>query len=102
MVSDSVIRWRLRLRSSLEEVFRLLVTDDGRGRFWARTKQTGDAIDFHFPNGYRCRESILRCDALRRFELTYFGGRAVFELDSSDGATVLSLSHHDVAQCDWI
>jgi uncharacterized protein YndB with AHSA1/START domain len=89
------IVWRIHLRSSPEEVFRILSTPEGRTRFWSVSSEEEDeTIRFVFSNGQRLDSRVLERSAPHRFTLTYFGGsRASFELRSDgEGGTDLTLA----------
>jgi uncharacterized protein YndB with AHSA1/START domain len=93
------ITWRIHLAASSADVYRMLVTDDGRSRFWAESAiETDGAIVFQFPNGASWRGRILDSKSDRLFRLEYYGGTVVtFALDS-DGAsgTILTLTDDGV------
>jgi len=47
----NVIRWKLHLKSSPQDVYQLLSTNEGRARFWAESAIEQDGmIHFMFPN----------------------------------------------------
>ena len=85
-----VIRWRLHLRSPRDAVFQRLATDEGRASFWAEeAHQTGEFIEFRFPDGTRERSHILEVEPEARLVVEYFGARTAFELsDDKRGGTV--------------
>lgn len=98
-----VIRWRLHLRASPEQVYALLATAAGRARFWAESAAEHDgAIDFVFPGGQTWRGRILAQQPPDRFSVEYYGGsRATFDL-AADGAggTDLTLTDAGVPEAD--
>src|SRR5262245_64166950 len=77
------INWRLRLRSSPNEVYRMLSTDEGRALFWAESAiETDRAIDFIFPNGMRWRGRIVEDIPPKRYVVEYIGG-SITSFDNS-------------------
>jgi uncharacterized protein YndB with AHSA1/START domain len=96
------VRWRLRLASPPEQVWRSLATDEGRARFWGEEAVERDgAVAFRFPNGEAWSARILERDEPGRFALDYFGTPAVFVLEADGrGGTDLTLTHQ-VAK-DWL
>jgi uncharacterized protein YndB with AHSA1/START domain len=95
----AVIRWRVHLRSSPVEVYRLLATPEGRSRFWAYSAAERDGkIQFQFSNGQHLESTVFEKREPERFALSYFGGsRVTFELaaDGRDG-TDLTLTEENV------
>ncbi|MEM9302850.1 MAG: hypothetical protein AAGE01_12095 [Pseudomonadota bacterium] len=91
------VRWRIRLRSSPEAVFELLVTDAGRARFWARqTTSQGRAIHFEFADGTGLEARVLEYDPPRHFSLAYFEGNPVaFDLRAIAEGTELTVTEAD-------
>ncbi|MQA00811.1 MAG: hypothetical protein GEU80_16065 [Dehalococcoidia bacterium] len=92
--TTDTILWRLHLRSSPADVYRLLTTDEGRGSFWSEsTVETDCVVEFRAKNGNRWPARILEQTPPRRFVLEY-GGVTTFELeDDGDGGTDLTLTN---------
>jgi uncharacterized protein YndB with AHSA1/START domain len=91
----NVIRWRLHLRSPIEQVYRALSTDAGRASFWAESAVARDGvIHFVFPNDVTWDGAILEATPPNRYAVRYFGGSiATFELaDDGRGGTELTLT----------
>ena len=98
------ITWRLRLRSSLNEVYQMLSTNEGRARFWAESAiETDRAIDFVFPNGLRWRGRIVEQIPPKRYVVEYIGGSITsFDLeDDGSGGAVLTLRDVGVRAEEW-
>jgi uncharacterized protein YndB with AHSA1/START domain len=104
MTSERVsteICWRLHLSSSPGKVYQMLSTSGGRERFWAESAvETGDGIEFIFPNGQRWKARIVEQTPPRRYAIEYIGGSiATFELeDDGSGGTLLKLTDVGVAE----
>jgi uncharacterized protein YndB with AHSA1/START domain len=99
----AVIRWRIHLKTPMHRVFRVLTTDDGRGRFWAESAIEKDGtIDFRFPNGMTWCGEILESAPPRRFSVKYLGGSTVtFELANDGiGGTDVTLTDEGVPSAD--
>lgn len=96
------ITCRICLKSTSEEVFSLLTTDDGRSLFWAeRTVQEGNAIVFRFPNGDTLQSRVLETRPPRRFSLTYFNDSIVtFDLRDGTAGTDLRVQETELAVAD--
>jgi uncharacterized protein YndB with AHSA1/START domain len=102
-----VIRWRLHLASSLEEVHAILATDAGRARFWAESAvEREGVITFRFPNGSVYEGRVLASEPPSLFEVDYFDVPARFELEpDGSGGTDLTLTHdhrHPDTRPGWI
>ncbi len=84
----NIIRWKLHLHSSPQQVYDLLASNDGRAQFWAESAMELDHhIQFVFPDGQIWRGKILDSQPDRRFQVEYYGGsKATFTL-SGDGQT---------------
>lgn len=95
----NMIRWRLHLQSTIDEVYRALSTDAGRASFWAETAvQTENIIHFTFPNGFSWDAQILQADPPHRFAVQYIGNSVatfMLEEDGQDG-TDLTLTDEGV------
>lgn len=101
-MTTRAIRWKVAFKSPPERVYEALATDAGRRAFWAREASAGDGvIDFLFPNGQRERSRILGSEPPRRFEISYFGARTVFDVEPSGTGTVLTLTAVNVPESDW-
>lgn len=95
----NVIRWKLHLKSSPQDVYQLLSTNEGRASFWAESaiEQEG-MIHFVFPNQAQWKGKILENEPPHKFKLEYYGGSiTTFELDpdGSDG-TDLTLTDQSI------
>ena len=95
----NVIRWKLHLKSSPQNVYQLLSTNEGRARFWAESAIEQDGmIHFMFPNQAQWKGKILENEPPHKFKLEYYGGSiTTFELHpaGSDG-TDLTLTDQGV------
>ena len=87
------IRWKMHFASSREEVFRALVTADGRARYWAESAPEVDGrITFHILNYQPFSGRVLRKQESSLFAVEYFGTIVEFLLnDDGKGGTDLSL-----------
>lgn len=95
----NIIRWRLHLKSPIEEVYRALSTDEGRASFWAETAvQTNNIIHFVFPNGFTWDAQVLRAVPPHHFAVAYIGNSvATFTLaEDGHGGTDLTLTDEGV------
>lgn len=92
------IVWRLSLASSPEDVFRLLDTDEGRERFWARrSRATSDGFDLEFTGGVREHVILLERQPPRSMRILYFGAETELSLaPHPDGGCELEV----VCRCD--
>ena len=96
--SDKIV-WRIHLSSPKENVFDILATDGGRGRFWAeQTTELDGVIRFQFGSGLIFESKVLETSPPDRFSIEYFGGSQVsFDLDSDNaGGTDLTLTESGV------
>ncbi len=95
------IQWRLHLRSSITEVYRVLSTDRGRAGFWAESavEQNG-IIHFVFPNGFKWHGRILTAEPPTDFSVEYIGNSIVtFQLnDDGPSGTDLVLTDTGVPE----
>jgi len=99
----NTIKWRLHLKSPPAAVYEMLVTDEGRSRFWAESAvEAGGRIQFRFPNGQSWSGKLLERAAPGRFAVEYIGGSvATFELgDDGRGGTDLTLTDEGVSVGD--
>jgi uncharacterized protein YndB with AHSA1/START domain len=81
----------------------MVVTDEGRARFWAEAAiETNGIIQFRFPNGQEWRGRILERHPPHRFQVEYFGHSVTtFELaDDGTGGTDLTLTDAGVPAAD--
>lgn len=93
------IRWRLQLRSPIDEVYRALSTDAGRASFWAESAVERDGvIHFVFPGGVAWDGRVLEAVPPRRYSVLYYGNStATFALeDDGRGGTDLTLTDSGV------
>ena len=97
--SGHTLRWQLRLRAPVAEVFSLLTTDRGRETFWVeRSIQRGDQLEFQYPGGAKLVCLVLEHKKNERFTITYFDGtRVSFTLCDANGGTHLTLEQRDLA-----
>lgn len=98
-----IIKRRLHLKSPPSAVYEMLVTDEGRSRFWAEAAvEAGGRVHFRFPNGQRWSGRLLERVAPRRLAVEYIGGSvATFELeDDGRGGTDLTLTDEGVPAAD--
>ncbi len=97
------VEWRIHLRSSPQDVYRMLETDEGRARFWAESamEHRGE-IHFQFPNGMRWRGKVLEAKPPHRFAVDYLGHNAVtFVLrEDGEGGTDLFLTARSSSEED--
>lgn len=95
-----IIRWKLHLSSPPDIVYRMLSTDEGRGRFWAEsTEERGNTLIFNLLNEPRRIEgAVLERRPGERYKIEYFAGStAAFDLASDgSGGTDLSLTAEQV------
>lgn len=97
-------RWKLHIKTPLEEVFRALASDEGRAAFWADEAAERDGvIHFVFSNGVEHESRVLAREPPRLFSIEYFGGKAAFTL-APDGCfgCDLTLLHTGVPEDEWI
>jgi len=98
-----IIRWKLHLKSSTQEVYELLSTNEGRAGFWAESAAEQDGIiHFVFPNQAEWKGKILEAKPPHTFKVEYYGGSiTTFELNSdSSGGTDLTLTDQGVPADD--
>ena len=98
------IRWRIRLRSTPEDVFALLSTAEGRRRFWAESaEQHGSRIAFRFRSGEQWDAALLENAPPSRFRVSYLDGSTVSFVLVPDGAggTDLELTETGVSRANW-
>jgi len=96
---QDIIRWKLHLKSSPQEVHKLLSTNQGRASFWAESAVEQDGvIHFMFPNQAEWRGKILENEPAKRFKVEYYGGSiTTFELSpDGSGGTDLTLTDQGV------
>ena len=92
--TDDTVIWRVHLRSSPEQVYRLLTTDDGRASFWSKSAVERDGvIEFEAKNGNRWSCRIVEQNPSSRFAMEY-GGLTIFDLAADGrGGTDLTLTN---------
>ncbi|KAA3616853.1 MAG: hypothetical protein D8M58_17785 [Calditrichaeota bacterium] len=72
------IKWKVHFKSSRDKVFKMLITDDGRAKFWAESAvETDGHVDFIFPNGTQWRGKILERIENSVFSVKYIGDSKV-------------------------
>jgi len=93
-----VIKWRLHISSSPEQVFTLIASDSGRARFWAESAVEEDGnVQFKFVNGWEWRGEILKNQPPTHFSVNYFDSKTSFDLvGDGDGGTDLTLTDEGV------
>ncbi|MCY3412477.1 MAG: hypothetical protein INQ03_12640 [Candidatus Heimdallarchaeota archaeon] len=75
----------------METVYHFLTTDTGRSKYWAKTRESENEIEFTFPNGLVWKAEKINCVENSLFSIKYLGGSIVtFTLEKDDG-TDLSL-----------
>ncbi|HET6603006.1 MAG TPA: SRPBCC domain-containing protein [Xanthomonadaceae bacterium] len=96
------IHWRLHLASPPAKVWELLITDEGRMRFWCdHSRRLGDTIEMRFSNGCVEHAEVLAELPYERLALRYFGTTLSFELlPDGRGGTDLSVRHENVPEHD--
>lgn len=104
VVSPGVLRWRVILPASREQVFDVLMTDAGRCRFWAESSnQRGDRVDLRFADG---TGTVLEVRSVLRpatIEVRYFGTPTTFALQAlTPASTLLEVTADDVDPADQI
>jgi uncharacterized protein YndB with AHSA1/START domain len=103
-VAMRTITWKLHLKSSPAEVYRMLATPGGRQRFWAESAEEAEnQIEFHFSDGAVLRSRIITAEPDRELCVTYFdGSRVTFRLarDERDGTDLL-LTEDGVSEENW-
>ena len=89
------IIWRICCRSSPEDVYAMLATNEGRAKFWAESAvETDGAIGFRFINGEKTSGRILERTNPSRFCLEYFGSKVEFDLRrTASGGTDATLTN---------
>jgi len=95
----SMVRWKLRLKSSPQVVYDKLSTDEGRASFWAESAIEQDGvIHFVFPNQAEWKGRILKNEPPHLFKVEYYGGSiTTFKLDpDGSGGTDLTLTDRGV------
>jgi uncharacterized protein YndB with AHSA1/START domain len=101
--NPGMIRLKLHLKSSPQDVHHLLSTNEGRARFWAEaaTEQDG-VIHFVFPNQAQWKGRILANESPHTFKVEYYGGSiTTFKLESDgSGGTELTLTDQGVPEED--
>ena len=73
----NTIRWRLNLKSQVDQVYQMLSTDAGRASFWGESAIERDGcIHFVFPNRIRWEAEILKTNPPHHYEVRYFDNSA--------------------------
>jgi hypothetical protein len=81
METEKELHLKIYLKTTPENLFQKLTTDDEREKFWAeRSVETEGKISFTFPNGMIEHARIIRSIPDRIFEIEYFGSRVLFEI----------------------
>ncbi len=97
------ITWKIHLNSNPNEVFDLLVTSEGRVKFWSEKATEADGIiHFLFPNGQTYNSRILKNVRNKEFHLDYFDSLVKFQLEHAEnGGTDLTLTNENVPESDF-
>lgn len=101
--NPDAIRWRLHLKSPIENVFQTVATDAGRASFWAESAiEHEQVIHFIFPNGVTWDARILQNAPPHLYSVQYYGNSvATFMLEEdSQGGTDLTLTDTGVPSQD--
>jgi hypothetical protein len=73
--------WKIHLKSSPGEVFKLLSTRRGRESFWAESAEEIEGIiHFIFPNGESYESQIIKSIENQEFQVDYFNSKVTFKL----------------------
>jgi len=102
-LENGAIHWKLHLRASPEQVFRMVSTGSGRRQFWTeRAENVDGVIHFQFPNGLTWDGEVLRENPPHLYQVKYYGGsQASFYLQADgEGGTDLTLIDEGVAEED--
>ena len=93
-----IIKWRLHLNSSPEQVYKLIASDGGRAQFWAESAvEESGHIFFTFINGLEWRGQILEKNPPFHFSVSYFDSKTSFDLEGDgNGGTNLTLTDEGV------
>lgn len=102
-MSTPLIKWKIHCKASVESVYKLLSTDEGRSKFWAeRTKEQNGIIHFEFPNGQFYESRIVEKMPPSKFSLIYFDSLVTFELSpANSGGTDLTVIHENVPASEY-
>ena len=94
----SEFKWKLNLRSSPAEVYRMISTDRGRSKFWADSSiEKNGFIHFKFPGGQTYRSQIIEAQEEAIYKIEYFHSIVTFYLiGNSSGGTDLTLKNEQV------
>ncbi|WP_425235786.1 SRPBCC domain-containing protein [Ulvibacterium sp.] len=98
------ITWKIHLKSNPNEVFDLLVTSEGRSKFWSeKATEEDDIIHFLFPNGQTYDGRILKNVHNKEFHLDYFDSVVKFQLEQAENdGTDLTLINENVTESDFL
>jgi uncharacterized protein YndB with AHSA1/START domain len=99
------IQWRVCMKASVDTVYRMLTTNEGRRAFWAHSADEVEPgiIEFRFLSGDTWRSAILERQPPTRFRLTYFSGSELtFDLDKTSTGTVVTATETGVPEGDWL
>jgi uncharacterized protein YndB with AHSA1/START domain len=94
----SEFKWKLNLRSSPSEVFKIISTDKGRAQFWAESTVEKDGfIHFKFPNGQTYKAQIIESQEEAIYKIEYFHSLVTFYLiQNESGGTDLTLKNERI------
>ncbi len=98
------IEWKLSLKTSPEEVYAFINSDEGRANFWAESAVEKDLfINFQFINGWEYQSKILQRIPGKLFQIDYFNSEVTFNLTkNSHGGTDFHLVNKRVAQDQFL
>ena len=93
----------MHLSVSMERVYEVLDSAEGRAAFWAESAVERDgAIHFRFINGETYDSKVVARRPPHEWAIEYFGGVACFELTpDGSGGTDLLLTHEGLAPAEW-
>jgi hypothetical protein len=94
--------WKLHLRTSIDEVYQYLTTDEGREKFWAEKSILGDnQFTLTFPNGDQ-EDVMIIMQKDHKFEFVYFRTIVSIELtDDGNNGTDLLLNCKNIKSDDY-
>lgn len=98
------ITWKIHLKSNPNDVFDLLVTSEGRSKFWSEKATEEDGvIHFLFPNGQTYDGRILKKVHNKEFHLDYFDSVVKFQLEQAENdGTDLTLINENVPESNFL
>ena len=103
--NPDLVGWKLHLKSSPQNVYEKLSTNDGRASFWAESAVEQDGIiHFVFPNQAEWKGRILENNPPHKFKIEYYGGSiTTFELEADgSGGIDLILTDQGIPEADRV